>query len=183
MEMIVSYLIDKLTYLYINNARQFCVQLQKKLMEQPNIKKFYEQDNQNSLHIFVSIILSAIITSACTVNSLLEFYANKINEAVTICCSDALTRTTDMNVEQRLQYLRNLTDLFHRTFKGQFVFPALGHEDIGVNYTQLATLWQNWLPPEAVDTFVKGTLLISIYFSSQEIFYKNITSNVVKYFN
>ncbi|XP_020296242.1 acid sphingomyelinase-like phosphodiesterase 3b [Pseudomyrmex gracilis] len=70
---------------------------------------------------------------------------------------DALTRTADMSIEQRLQYLRNLTDLLHRTFKGQFVFPALGHEDISVNYTQLATLWQNWLPPEAVDTFVKGT--------------------------
>ncbi|XP_070160724.1 cyclic GMP-AMP phosphodiesterase SMPDL3A isoform X3 [Polyergus mexicanus] len=69
---------------------------------------------------------------------------------------DALTRSVGMSVELRLQCLRNLTDLLHRTFKGQFVFPALGHEDIGVNYTQLANLWQHWLPPEAVDTFVKA---------------------------
>ncbi|XP_011644642.1 acid sphingomyelinase-like phosphodiesterase 3a [Pogonomyrmex barbatus] len=69
---------------------------------------------------------------------------------------DALTRNAGMNAELRLQCLRNLTDLLHRTFKGHFVFPALGHEDIGVNYTQLASLWQNWLPPEAVDTFVKA---------------------------
>jgi hypothetical protein len=62
-----------------------------------------------------------------------------------------------MSVELRLQCLRNLTDLLHRTFKGQFVFPALGHEDIGVNYTQLANIWQHWLPPEAHDTFVNGT--------------------------
>lgn len=85
------------------------------------------------------------------------FYVTGTNEAVTTCCSDALTRTAGMNAEQRLQCLRNLTDLLHRAFKGQFVFPALGHEDIGVNYTQLANLWQHWLPPEAVDTFVKGT--------------------------
>lgn len=61
-----------------------------------------------------------------------------------------------MSAELRLQCLRNLTELLHRTFKGQFVFPALGHEDIGLNYTQLASVWQNWLPPEAVDTFIKG---------------------------
>ncbi|KAL6435415.1 hypothetical protein ACFW04_005418 [Cataglyphis niger] len=71
---------------------------------------------------------------------------------------DALTRSAGagMSVELRLQCLRNLTDLLHRTFKGQFVFPALGHEDIGVNYTQLANLWQHWLPPEAVGTFIKA---------------------------
>ncbi|KAG5317822.1 ASM3B phosphodiesterase, partial [Pseudoatta argentina] len=69
---------------------------------------------------------------------------------------DALTRNAGMNAELRLQCLRNLTELLHRTFKGQFVFPALGHEDIGLNYTQLASVWQNWLPPEAVDTFVKA---------------------------
>lgn len=85
------------------------------------------------------------------------FYVTGTNETVTTCCSDALTRTTGMSVEQRLHCLRNLTDLLHRAFKGQFVFPALGHEDMGVNYTHLANLWQNWLPPEAVDTFVKGT--------------------------
>ncbi|XP_076758581.1 acid sphingomyelinase-like phosphodiesterase 3b [Xylocopa sonorina] len=66
---------------------------------------------------------------------------------------DALTRTTGMNAELRLQCLRNLTDLLSRTFKEQFVFPALGHDDIGVNFSQLAVLWQQWLPQEALDTF------------------------------
>lgn len=66
---------------------------------------------------------------------------------------DALTRTTGMNVELRLQCLRNLTDLLSRTFKEQFVFPALGHDDIGVNFSQLAEIWQHWLPQEALDTF------------------------------
>ncbi|XP_076650576.1 cyclic GMP-AMP phosphodiesterase SMPDL3A isoform X2 [Halictus rubicundus] len=66
---------------------------------------------------------------------------------------DALTRTAEMSAEQRLQCLRNLTDLLSRTFKEQFVFPALGHEDLGVSFSQLAVLWQQWLPQEALDTF------------------------------
>lgn len=93
----------------------------------------------------------------------LALHVSRTNEAVTTCCSDALTRSAGMSVELRLQCLRNLTDLLHRTFKGQFVFPALGHEDIGVNYTQLANLWQHWLPPEAVDTFVKGEQKYSLF--------------------
>lgn len=66
---------------------------------------------------------------------------------------DALTRTADMSDELRLQCLRNLTDLLSRTFKEQFVFPVLGHEDIGVSFSQLAVFWQQWLPQEALDTF------------------------------
>lgn len=91
----------------------------------------------------------------------LALHVSRTNKAVTTCCRDALTRSAGMSVDLRLQCLRNLTDLLHRSFKGQFVFPALGHEDIGVNYTQLANLWQYWLPPEAVDTFVKGERAIS----------------------
>ncbi|XP_043791985.1 acid sphingomyelinase-like phosphodiesterase 3a isoform X2 [Apis laboriosa] len=64
---------------------------------------------------------------------------------------DALTRTTGMNAELRLQCLRNLTDLLSRTFKGLFVFPVLGHDDT-VNFSQLAELWSTWLPQEALDT-------------------------------
>lgn len=77
------------------------------------------------------------------------------NEVVTTCCSDALTRTA-MSGELRLQYLQNLTDLLSRTFKAQFVFPALGHEDIGVSFEQLSLLWQQWLPQEAMDTYLRG---------------------------
>lgn len=78
------------------------------------------------------------------------------NEPVTTCCSDALTRTTGMNAELRLQCLRNLTDLLSRTFKGLFVFPVLGHDDT-VNFSQLAELWSTWLPQEALDTLKSGT--------------------------
>ncbi|XP_066581214.1 acid sphingomyelinase-like phosphodiesterase 3b [Prorops nasuta] len=69
---------------------------------------------------------------------------------------DALTRNPSMSVEQRLHCLQNLTDLLSHTFKGQFVFPALGHVDEGVNFTQLADLWKHWLPLEALDTFKKA---------------------------
>lgn len=85
------------------------------------------------------------------------FCVTRTNEAVTTCCSDALTGTVTLSDDQRMQCLKNLTDLLSRTFKAQFVFPALGHEDIGVSYSKLATLWQQWLPPEALDTFEKGT--------------------------
>lgn len=61
-----------------------------------------------------------------------------------------------MSGELRLQYLQNLTDLLSRTFKAQFVFPALGHEDIGVSFEQLSLLWQQWLPQEAMDTYLRG---------------------------
>lgn len=83
-------------------------------------------------------------------------YVTGANEVVTTCCSDALTRTASMSAELRLQCLRNLTDLLSRTFKEQFVFPALGHEDLGVSFSQLAALWQQWLPQEALDTFETG---------------------------
>ncbi|XP_054015679.1 acid sphingomyelinase-like phosphodiesterase 3a isoform X1 [Hylaeus anthracinus] len=65
---------------------------------------------------------------------------------------DALTRTAGMSAELRLQCLRNLTDLLSRTFKEQFVFPALGHDE-GVSFEQLAVVWSQWLPQEALDTF------------------------------
>lgn len=105
--------------------------------------------------IFISMAIARFRTPSDDPLSL-ALHTTATNEAVTTCCSDALTRSAGMSVELRLQCLRNLTDLLHRTFKGQFVFPALGHEDVGVNYTQLANLWQHWLPPEALDTFVKG---------------------------
>ncbi|XP_043486445.1 acid sphingomyelinase-like phosphodiesterase 3b isoform X2 [Polistes fuscatus] len=68
---------------------------------------------------------------------------------------DALTRTA-LTDELRLQYLQNLTDLLSRTFKSQFVFPALGHEEIGVSFQQLSLLWQQWVPQEAMDTYLRA---------------------------
>ncbi|XP_043478647.1 acid sphingomyelinase-like phosphodiesterase 3b [Leptopilina heterotoma] len=66
---------------------------------------------------------------------------------------DALSHAAGMSEELRLQSLKNLTDLLSHTFTEQFVFPVLGHEDLGLNFTQLANLWKHWLPQEALSTF------------------------------
>lgn len=72
------------------------------------------------------------------------------------CSSDALSHSEKMSKELRLQCLKNLTDLLSRTFTGQFVFPALGHEDIGLSFKETAELWMHWLPTEALQTFEKS---------------------------
>ncbi|XP_008554403.1 acid sphingomyelinase-like phosphodiesterase 3b [Microplitis demolitor] len=69
---------------------------------------------------------------------------------------DALTHAAEMSEELRLQSLKNLTDLLSHTFTSQFVFPALGHEDVGLNFSQTAILWKHWLPSEALQTFEKS---------------------------
>ncbi|XP_034937610.1 acid sphingomyelinase-like phosphodiesterase 3b [Chelonus insularis] len=69
---------------------------------------------------------------------------------------DALTHAAEMSEELRLQSLKNLTDLLSHTFSTQFVFPALGHEDVGLNFSQTAILWKHWLPSEALQTFEKS---------------------------
>ncbi|XP_070501702.1 acid sphingomyelinase-like phosphodiesterase 3b [Chironomus tepperi] len=64
----------------------------------------------------------------------------------------------------RLDLLRNITDLLGRTFPSQFVFPVLGHEDVqNSDYkdyknflVNLSNIWKTWLPPEAVQTFKIG---------------------------
>ncbi|KAK0157439.1 hypothetical protein PV328_011183 [Microctonus aethiopoides] len=68
---------------------------------------------------------------------------------------DALTHASEMSEEVRLESLKNLTDLLSHTFTSQFVFPALGHEDVGLNFNQTAILWKHWLPSEALQTFEK----------------------------
>ncbi|KAJ8681956.1 hypothetical protein QAD02_017748 [Eretmocerus hayati] len=57
--------------------------------------------------------------------------------------------------ELRLHYLENLTRLMSHTFTDQFVFPVLGHEDMNLNLSQIANLWRNWLPDEALVTLRK----------------------------
>ncbi|XP_063981857.1 acid sphingomyelinase-like phosphodiesterase 3b [Diachasmimorpha longicaudata] len=69
---------------------------------------------------------------------------------------DAVTHNSEMSEELRLQSMKNLTDLLSHTFSSQFVFPALGHEDIGLNFSQIASLWKHWLPSEALQTFEKS---------------------------
>ena len=65
--------------------------------------------------------------------------------------------------EHQLEVLQNLTDLLRHTFRSQFVFPVLGHDDpnpglqFGQGYKEVANLWRHWLPTEAIQTFNKGT--------------------------
>lgn len=86
---------------------------------------------------------------------------------------DALTHVDEMSEELRLQSLKNLTDLLSHTFTSQFVFPALGHEDVGLNFSQTAILWKHWLPSEALQTFEKCW-----YFPVQTHIYIHIHSSV-----
>uniref|UniRef100_A0ABD2W3D3 Acid sphingomyelinase-like phosphodiesterase 3b n=1 Tax=Trichogramma kaykai TaxID=54128 RepID=A0ABD2W3D3_9HYME len=66
---------------------------------------------------------------------------------------DALARDEEMPLELRMQYLKNITDLLSHTFTGQFIFPVLGHDDVRLlNLSQIASLWSNWLPDEALVT-------------------------------
>lgn len=65
----------------------------------------------------------------------------------------------------RLDLMRNITELLGRTFPSQFVFPVLGHEDVqNSDYkdyknflVSLGSIWRQWLPLEALQTFEKGT--------------------------
>ncbi|XP_077288095.1 acid sphingomyelinase-like phosphodiesterase 3b [Arctopsyche grandis] len=69
---------------------------------------------------------------------------------------DAISRAlwkTDESL--RLTLLRNLTELFSRTFSSQFVFPVLGHEEPDT-FEEMKELWQHWLPTEALMTFEAG---------------------------
>lgn len=83
-----------------------------------------------------------------------------------VCCRDALSRHESMAEESRLQYLKNLTDLLSHTFTGQFVYPVLGHEDVGLNFSQIANLWSNWLPDEALVTLRESECCYRLCFQS-----------------
>jgi len=78
-------------------------------------------------------------------------------------CRDGVAHSPGISGEHQLNVLRNLTHLLRHTFSSQFVFPVLGHDDpnpglhFGQGYKEVATLWRNWLPTEAIQTFNKGT--------------------------
>lgn len=59
------------------------------------------------------------------------------------------------NEDDRYQAIRNMTDLLRGTFSSHFVFPVLGHSDPAPS-EKLTSLWMNWLPLEALQTFEKG---------------------------
>ena len=79
------------------------------------------------------------------------------------CCRDGVAHTPGISGEHQLEVLQNLTDLLRHTFRSQFVFPVLGHDDpnpglqFGQGYKEVANLWRHWLPTEAIQTFNKGT--------------------------
>lgn len=74
-----------------------------------------------------------------------------------------MAHTPGISVEHQLDVLHNLTYLLRHTFRSQFVFPVLGHDDphpalqFGQGYNEVANLWRHWLPTEAIQTFNKGT--------------------------
>lgn len=80
-------------------------------------------------------------------------------------CSDGLSHSAKrLSESNRLDLLRNITELLGRTFPSQFVFPVLGHEDVQNNdykdyksfLMSLGNIWRQWLPLEALQTFEKG---------------------------
>jgi sphingomyelin phosphodiesterase acid-like 3 len=77
-------------------------------------------------------------------------------------CSDGVAHSPGISGEHQLEVLQNLTHLLRHTFRSQFVFPVLGHDDpnpglhFGHGYKDVATLWRHWLPTEAIHTFNKG---------------------------
>lgn len=90
-----------------------------------------------------------------------HFHSNKFFSRYSDGLSHSAKRLSEGN---RLDLLRNITDLLGRTFPSQFVFPVLGHEDVqNSDYkdyknflANLSNIWKTWLPPEAVQTFRIG---------------------------
>lgn len=69
-------------------------------------------------------------------------------------------------MKNKMAALTNLTHLLSHVFSSHFVFPVLGHDDpeplsdAEEPYKDLAELWKQWLPSEALVTFRKGKLII-----------------------
>lgn len=77
--------------------------------------------------------------------------------------SDGLSHSARrLHEPNRLELLRNITELMSRTFPSQFVFPVLGHDDGTPNFVQLGELWRHWLPSEALQTFEKGKSIVAV---------------------
>uniref|UniRef100_A0A6P7FTB5 Sphingomyelinase phosphodiesterase C-like n=1 Tax=Diabrotica virgifera virgifera TaxID=50390 RepID=A0A6P7FTB5_DIAVI len=60
------------------------------------------------------------------------------------------------------ELLQNLTDLLGKTFKSQFVFPALGHDDPFLK-DELTKMWSRWLPTDSLKTFQSGNAFFLLY--------------------
>lgn len=69
--------------------------------------------------------------------------------------SHAARRLSD---ERQLMLLENLTYLLQKTFRSQFVFPALGHDEPEYLKKELGQMWARWLPTDSLKTFEAGEL-------------------------
>ncbi|XP_021208939.1 acid sphingomyelinase-like phosphodiesterase 3b [Bombyx mori] len=68
---------------------------------------------------------------------------------------DIVTSHYTLSEDDRLNAIRNMTFLLSRTFSSHFVFPVLGDLDPKPSET-VTTLWMQWLPLEALETFANG---------------------------
>ncbi|CAA9994643.1 unnamed protein product [Nesidiocoris tenuis] len=73
-----------------------------------------------------------------------------ISKTVKFCFRDAVSDY--LSPDDRMEALKNITDLLSRTFSSQFVFPVLGHAD-PQEPEKLGQLWRQWLPTDALQTF------------------------------
>ncbi|XP_054258733.1 acid sphingomyelinase-like phosphodiesterase 3b [Macrosteles quadrilineatus] len=98
--------------------------------------------------------------------SLVESAVHTVNSALgddvefILWTGDGLTSNRGLD---KMAALTNLTNLLSHKFTSHFVFPVLGHDDPEANntstqepYQELASLWQHWLPEEALVTFKTG---------------------------
>lgn len=71
-----------------------------------------------------------------------------------ICFRDALSHfvINHYSENHKLELMHSLTDLLGKTFPVQFVFPALGHDDL----KEHSRMWSRWLPPDSIKTFQTG---------------------------
>ncbi|BES88133.1 sphingomyelin phosphodiesterase [Nesidiocoris tenuis] len=76
-----------------------------------------------------------------------------ISKTVKFCFRDAVSDY--LSPDDRMEALKNITDLLSRTFSSQFVFPVLGHAD-PQEPEKLGQLWRQWLPTDALQTFNTG---------------------------
>ncbi|XP_045465382.1 acid sphingomyelinase-like phosphodiesterase 3a [Harmonia axyridis] len=81
---------------------------------------------------------------------------NDVNVEFILWTGDSLSHFTKHHQDtKKLETLQNLTDLLHKTFSSQFVFPALGHDDPS-SRKKMGEMWSRWFPADSLKTFVQG---------------------------
>ncbi|XP_044756702.1 acid sphingomyelinase-like phosphodiesterase 3b isoform X2 [Coccinella septempunctata] len=79
-----------------------------------------------------------------------------VNVEFVLWTGDSLSHSTKHHQDiNKLELLQNITDLLHKTFSSQFVFPALGHDDPS-SRKKMGEMWSRWFPADSLKTFVQG---------------------------